>query len=97
MKKTKYFLTLLAATTIVSAGIGKAWAYFTTYTEASGGYRIDLGDRTEITEEFEDWTKHVEISCEEGSEPVYIRARAFCTEYPLEYRGNKRRCYAGYQ
>ena len=50
MKKTKYFLTLLAATTIVSAGIGKTWAYFTTYTEASGGYRIDLGDRTEITE-----------------------------------------------
>lgn len=85
MKKTKYFLTLLAATTIVSAGIGKAWAYFTTYTEASGGYRIDLGDETRITEGFEDWTKHVEISSEEGSEPVYIRARAFCAEYPLEY------------
>lgn len=87
MKKTKYFLTLLAVTTIVSAGIGKAWAYFTTYTEASGGYRIDLGDETEITEHYEDWIKEITISSKEDSEPVYIRARAFCAEYLLTYEG----------
>ena len=47
-----------------------------------------MGDETEITEDFADWTKKIEISSREDSEPVYIRARAFCAEYSLEYSGD---------
>lgn len=81
-------LVLSAAVMIAGAGVGKAWAYFTTYTEAAGGYTVHLGDRTEITEEFTNWTKHVVITSEEDSEPVYIRIRAFCgSRYTLQYSG----------
>ena len=92
MKKRKYYpevLALAAALTVVSAGIGKTWSYFTTYTEAAGGYTIHLGDRTEINETFSGWTKHLTITSDEDSQPVYIRARAFCgSEYTVLYSGN---------
>lgn len=91
MKRRSYYpavLVLSAAVTMAGAGVGKAWAYFTTYAEAAGGYTIRLGDRTEITESFTEWTKHVSIASEEDSEPVYIRVRAFCgSQYTLEYSG----------
>ena len=91
MKNRKYYpkvLALAAACTVASAGIGTAWSYFTTYAEAAGGYTIHLGDRTEIREDFTDWTKHVAISNEESSEPVYIRVRAFSgSQYTIVYSG----------
>lgn len=91
MKKRKYYpgvLACAAALTVASAGIGQAWSYFTTYAEASGGYTVHLGDRTEITESFTEWTKHVVIANEESSEPVYIRVRAFCgSQYTISYSG----------
>ena len=69
-------------------GDWKTWSYFTTYTEAAGGYPIQLGDRTDITEDFTEWTKHVTIANEPGSEPVYIRAKAFCgSQYTITYSG----------
>ena len=91
MKKRKYFpgvLALAAVCAVASAGIGKTWSYFTTYTEAAGGHPIQLGDRTDITEDFTEWTKHVTIANEPGSEPVYIRAKAFCgSQYTITYSG----------
>lgn len=79
-------MTAFAA--VAAAGIGKTWSYFTTYAEAAGGYTIRLGDRTEITENFSEWTKHVVISNEENSEPVYIRVKAFCgSRYTLTWSG----------
>ncbi len=90
-KRRSFYPQVLALAAIVgaaSAGIGSAWSYFTTYAEAAGGYTIRLGDRTEITEEFSSWTKHVAIANEESSEPVYIRVRAFCgSQYTLSYSG----------
>lgn len=77
MKKTKYLLTLLAAGTILTAGIGQAMAYFTTYVEAEGNFTIRLGDETKITETFTNWMKTLTVTNEEGSEPVYVRAKAF--------------------
>lgn len=91
MKKRKYYpgvLACAAALVVVSGGIGKTWSYFTTYAEASGGYTIRLGDRTEISETFTEWTKHVVITNEESSEAVYIRVRAFCgSQYTIAYSG----------
>lgn len=87
MKRKNCLLAALVLAVILTAGIGKAWAYFTTYAEAAGGYTIELGDRTQIREEFADWTKRVVITAEEDSkEPVYVRAKAFCgNAYTLDY------------
>ena len=91
MKKRKCYpgvLALAAVCAVASAGIGKTWSYFTTYTEAAGGYTIRLGDRTDITENFTEWTKHVTIANDPGSEPVYVRAKAFCgSQYTITYSG----------
>lgn len=86
MGKKNGLLTAAAIMLILSAAIGSAWSYFTTYTEARGGYTVRLGDETTIDEEFSDWTKKVSIASEEGAEPVYIRAKAFCgNEFQLIY------------
>lgn len=77
MKKTKYFLASLAAVMILTAGVGQAMAYFTTYTEVKGLKVVRIGDETEIREEFADWTKELTIRNEEGSQPVYVRAKVF--------------------
>ncbi len=91
MKKRKYYpgvLALAAVVAVASAGIGTTWSYFTTYTEAEGGYTIHLGDRTEITESFTEWTKHLTIANEPDSQPVYIRAKAFCgSDYKITHSG----------
>ncbi len=86
MKKIGVVLAALAAVVAIGSGTGVAWAYFTTYAEAQGGQNLELGDWTEIEEDFYDWTKHVSIVSEPGSQPVYIRAKAFCGgDYLLEY------------
>ena len=78
-------LSLLAAGSVLAAGVNGALAYFTTYTAAEGGYVIHLGDRTRIEETFDSWTKHVTVTNDPESEPVYIRAKAFCARYGLVY------------
>lgn len=81
MKKIKWSLAVLTFTVILSAGIGKAWAYFTTYVEAAGGYDVHLGDHTTITEEpVVRWLKKVTIRSDEDSEPVYVRVRVYCAK-----------------
>lgn len=86
MKKKNLILTLLAVGAVLTGSIGHSWAYFTTYTQAQGGYSIDLGDQTEVHEDFSAWTKHVSITNSADSQPVYIRAKAFCgSAYDLVY------------
>lgn len=75
MKKAAAVLIAALMTLLVS--VPWAWSYFTSYVEASGGVRISLGSKTEIHEEFYDWTKHVVITSEAGSQPVYVRVKVF--------------------
>ena len=85
-RRTGIILAAAAALSITAAGMGTARAYFTTYALVRGGFPIKVGDRTEITETFSNWTKHLQITNEAGSEPVYVRAKAFCGDaYTLEY------------
>lgn len=90
MKKMKYVRHVLPAFALLliwTAGIQEAWAYFTTYARAGGNYRIELGDTTEIEEDYSDWTKKITITSREDSQPVYVRARAFGgSTYPIRYR-----------
>lgn len=90
MKKKNILLAALAVSLTLSAGAGSAWAYFTTYANASGGYTLSLGDKTTISEnEPTSWTKHVVITSQADSKPVYVRARAFCgSDYELIYSGS---------
>lgn len=91
MKKREMITTAalasLAAAAVLTAGVGSAHAYFTTYAEARGGYTVELGDRTEIWEGFSEWTKKIVITSTEDSEPVWIRVKAFAgNEYTLLYQ-----------
>lgn len=90
MKKRNICLAALAAVLILAGSAGSAWAYFTTYVEAQGTQTIALGDETTIEEpEPVDWTKHVVITSDEDSRPVYVRARAFSgSQYPLNFSGS---------
>lgn len=86
MKKSTAFLTFVAIVLALAANLSLTWGYFTTYTQASGRIPLEMGGRTDITEEVSDWTKHVVITSEEGSQPVFVRARAFGGEqYDLVY------------
>ena len=88
-KKVLAVLTAVALLSAATAGLGKAYAYFTTNAQASGRQTVSLGDQTTITEDFEpgSWTKTARITnSSNSSQAVYVRARAFAgTEYPLEY------------
>lgn len=77
-------LTAVAVMLVLSAVMGSAWAYFTTYARAKGGYPIVLGHEEHDDEEFKNWEKTLSITVSKDSRPVYLRARAFCSDdYPL--------------
>lgn len=75
MKKRNLILIALVFALIICATIQPAMAYFTTYVRAKGGHTVTLGDTTKITEEFSNWTKRVTIGNQDGSYPVFIRAK----------------------
>lgn len=80
MKKSSRKTLCLAAAALVLAGgvsVGSAYAYFTTYTEASGGVKFELGStKTEVDEKVESGTKIVSIK-NTGDYACYVRATAF--------------------
>ncbi len=81
-KLNKKSLCLAAAALTLTAGIsaGTAMAYFTTYTEASGGVTLDMGfSETVPKEDFSNWTKHVGIQ-NTGKEECYIRVKVLTGE-----------------
>ena len=85
MKRNAFLLALCLVLLLVPAVDG-AWAYFTTYTQARGGYPLRLGEKTEMKEEFSAWTKHVSIENTGDLGAVFVRARAFCdSRYTLKY------------
>ena len=75
MRKRNLILIALVFALIICATIQPAIAYFTTYARAKGGHEVTLGDKTTITEKVSNWTKGVTIANEEGSAPVFIRAK----------------------
>lgn len=90
MKKRTIALLAACALAIVlaaGAGIGRAYAYFTTYVEAHGVRTIHLGDWSEIDEEYTKWHKDITLTNKADSyDAVYVRAKAFVgEEYSLVY------------
>lgn len=90
MKKRMIAILAAGALSLVlacGAGIGRAYAYFTTYVEAQGVRIIHLGDWSEIDEEYTKWHKDITLTNKADSyDAVYVRAKAFVgAEYSLAY------------
>ena len=83
MKRINLILAVLAIILVLCASIGAASAYFTTYTDARGGYVIHMKYESEISEKVEGNVKQVTISNKadegtaNGTYPVFVRARVF--------------------
>ena len=83
MKKRYLILAVLAIAMVLSASIGTAIAYFTTYADARGGYVIHMKYETEIHEDVEAGVKTVSITnnaddpSDIGAYPVFVRVRIF--------------------
>ncbi len=88
MKKRTLLLLALAVIMVTSVSVPQAAAYFTTYTEAQGGYQVTIEPAT-VEERFYNWTKHVSVTNAEDGQPVYVRARAFAgSQFHLQYSGD---------
>ena len=78
MKKKHLFLAVLAVILVLSSSIGATLAYFTTYSNARGGYVIHIGNKTEIHETVEGKIKSVQIeNTSEDYYPVFVRVKIF--------------------
>lgn len=83
----KILLAVLTAAVALTPAVGSSSAYFTTYTGAAGGRILQVGSQPDMEEEFSGWVKTVTITNSEGSQPVYVRARAFSgSSYSLNYQ-----------
>ena len=88
-------LTAAAVMLILSAVMGSAWAYFTTYATAKGSHIIHLGHHETIDEDFSKWEKQVRLELREDSQPSYVRARGYCADYNLSYSSESNRWFDG--
>ncbi|MBR4472910.1 MAG: hypothetical protein IKS55_04660 [Oscillospiraceae bacterium] len=83
MKKRTLILAVLAVLLVLCSSIGSAIAYFTTFASARGGYVIQLGGKTEITERIVENRKIISIKNtpekpeDAGKYPVFVRVKAF--------------------
>ena len=90
MKRSNIMMAVLAASMTITASVGLASSYFTTYAEASGGTSVVMKPTSTTPDEsFSDWVKHVVITNNADTAPVYIRVKAFTGDaYQLNYSGN---------
>lgn len=87
-KRTATTLVALSLCLALIAPVGVAWGYFTSYATTRGSVPISLGTSTDITEEFNNWTKTISVS-NTGSSPVFVRVKAFGgSDYTLRYDGD---------
>ncbi len=76
MKRKDLLLTVLAAVLALTAAIGAAHAYFTTYITARGGYHLLLGKEIVFSETPTSADKTVTIQSDANSGPLYVRVKA---------------------
>lgn len=83
MKKRDAILAVLAVILVLSASIGAASAYFTSYAEARAGYVVHMGYETVIDEDVEGNVKTVRITNQAGqgtaagTYPVFVRVKVY--------------------
>ena len=83
MKKRDAILAVLAVILVLSASIGAASAYFTSYAEARAGYVVHMGYETVIDEDVQGNVKTVRITNQAGqgtaagTYPVFVRVKVY--------------------
>ena len=90
MKRKTWLLLLLAVAMILTAGIGGAYAYFSSFATAKGGYVIHIPGDPELHEDPQPGKKVVTIENAADANPVFVRVKAFAgAEYQdgLQYDG----------
>lgn len=95
----KKYITVLVALALIlalSLCVQGAMAYFTTYVAAEGGKILHLGRKTEIHEEFSNWTKSIVIenvgdtNPDTQDLPCYVRVAYFAgSQYTLSVTAGK--------
>ena len=76
----KLVLSIVALVMISTLGIGKALGYFTTHTNATGGYKMNLGfTDTKIEEDVDKDGKHVVIT-NVGDYDCFVRIKVFAAD-----------------
>lgn len=86
MKKSHTLLAFLALALAVCVSLPGVWAYFTANVRAGGGRTLRLQGDTQMEETFANWNKGITITAQPGTQPVYVRARAY-SSYKLVYEG----------
>ena len=87
LKKKTVWLTAVAVALAGSMTIHSAIAYFTTYATASGSHTISIGSKTDIVEEFDNWTKHIQIQ-NTGENECFVRVKVFCgSQFTVQFSG----------
>lgn len=80
MRRNRFCLAVLGvvlAVLVCGMNIGSAWSYFTANASVEGALTIKVTPDTDITEEWDDGTKHVVITNNENSVPVFVRAKVY--------------------
>lgn len=67
-------MAVVAVVLITAVSTKEAMAYFTTYATAQGSLPVTLGPKTEVHENFKDWTKNIQVE-NTGDVSVYVRVR----------------------
>lgn len=76
----KLVLSIVALVMISTLGFGKALGYFTAHTNATGGYKMDLGfTDTKIEEDVDKDGKHVVIT-NVGDYDCFVRVKVFAAD-----------------
>ena len=82
-------LTLACVLMLLIVSVPEAYSYFSTYTKTSGSKKIRLSDSEHFEEEVDGNIKTIKIIADEGSDPIFVRVKAFAPEpITLEYSGD---------
>ena len=77
MKRNKILMIAGAMILIMALSVPAALGYFTTYVRVPGSKTLSLSDGTKMKEENVSGKKHVVITADEDSDPVFVRVIAY--------------------
>ena len=73
---------ILVVGVLATVSVNRAWAYFTTYATARGGYTFTGGpDIVEVVGA----RKDIQITTKEGTSPIYVRVNPMVAEEYVQY------------
>lgn len=90
MKRRNLILAVAAVCLLLCASVKTAMAYFSVSVRSEGHTEVKFSEHSEITEEFDSWTKQLTVTNEgDDNGQVYVRARGFAPEgMTLTYFGD---------